>query len=223
MNQEIGGAIRYEMIYDRIKDDIINDRLKPMTKLNVKELSKQFGVSRSPVVTAIRSLERDGYVVILPQNGTFVRNLSKQEIEALYDIRILIEQKITELIVDQADAQSLRSFRGSFEKLLKSKKGHAKLADEYFKMELDFHNYLGSCCPAIIHTITRNIVDLTRRTRKLSLTSRPDNEVDESWLKNDIENHIRIIDAILSKDIETARKYTVNDIEGTKNRVMNIT
>lgn len=222
MINKINNTMRYEMIYDQIKDAIINNQLKPMSKLNLQELSEKFGVSKTPVATAVRSLERDGYVVILPQNGTFVRELSKEEIESLYDLRILIEQTIIGLIVNSVDEKRLKAFRNSFDKLLNSKKSYEKIVDEYFELELSFHDYLSSCCPAIISTITKNIVDLTKRTRKLSFTVRPDNEDSDIWLKNDIEKHITIIEAIMAKDIERAKKYTINDIENTKNRVMNI-
>lgn len=220
MIRKVNNSMRYEMIYDQIKDAIIHNRLKPMDKLNLQELSDQFGVSKTPVATAIRSLERDGYVVILPQNGTFVRKLSKEEIDILYVLRILIEQMILGLIVNTVDDKKLKAFRSAFCKMVNSKKSYEKIVEEYFELELTFHDYLISCCPSIINTITQNIIDLTKRSRRLSFLVDKELEEDENWLKDDIETHITIIDALLEKDAEKAKKFTALDIENTKARIL---
>lgn len=72
-----------ELIYEEIKAKIINNELKPNEKLDVDFLSNSLGVSRTPVTNALKSLNKDGYVIINPRSGSYVRELSKEELSCI--------------------------------------------------------------------------------------------------------------------------------------------
>jgi len=54
-------------------------------------LAREIGVSRTPIREALRSLEQDGYVKIIPQKGAFVSEISLEDLKEIYDIRKLLE------------------------------------------------------------------------------------------------------------------------------------
>lgn len=56
-----------------------------------RQLAEQFGVSRGPVRDAIRLLERDGWVTLRPGRGSFVRTLTDNEVNDLYEARMVVE------------------------------------------------------------------------------------------------------------------------------------
>ncbi|MPN25875.1 HTH-type transcriptional repressor RspR [bioreactor metagenome] len=61
------------------------------TPLPENLLAREIGVSRTPIREALRSLEQDGYVKIIPQKGAFVSEISLEDLKEIYDIRKLLE------------------------------------------------------------------------------------------------------------------------------------
>ena len=83
--------------YTRIKDDILNKRIRWGQKLGVPELTARFGISRSPVVKAIERLSREGFVRIIPNRGSFVSAPTKGDIVEIAQVRIAFESMACEL------------------------------------------------------------------------------------------------------------------------------
>lgn len=77
-------------IYQKIKTAIIDNVIKPNSPLSENEIAKKYNVSRSPVREAIRSLEKDRLVTIIPGRGTFVSDLNLSDISNLFEIRIAL-------------------------------------------------------------------------------------------------------------------------------------
>lgn len=80
-----------EQVYQRIKDMILNGELKPGQKLIQEDLASQLGVSRTPLLTAFRSLEKELLVNLVPRRGAFVRENTDDDLLHVFDIRINIE------------------------------------------------------------------------------------------------------------------------------------
>lgn len=77
--------------YEWIRDAIESRELEMGAPLPENQLAKEIGVSRTPIREALRSLEQDGYVKIIPQKGAFVSEISLEDLKEIYDIRKLLE------------------------------------------------------------------------------------------------------------------------------------
>lgn len=77
--------------YEWIRDAIESRELEMGTPLPENQLAREIGVSRTPIREALRSLEQDGYVKIIPQKGAFVSEISLEDLKEIYDIRKLLE------------------------------------------------------------------------------------------------------------------------------------
>ena len=77
--------------YDWIKDGVDAGRLKMGEPLPETWLANEVGVSRTPVREALRVLEQDGYIKIVPLKGAFVSEISLEDVREIYDIRKLLE------------------------------------------------------------------------------------------------------------------------------------
>ena len=77
--------------YEWIRDAIESGELEMGTPLPENLLAREIGVSRTPIREALRSLEQDGYVKIIPQKGAFVSEISLEDLKEIYDIRKLLE------------------------------------------------------------------------------------------------------------------------------------
>lgn len=77
--------------YNWIKNAIDDGYLKVGEPLSENRLSKEIGVSRTPVREALRALTQEGYVDIVPGRGAFVSELSLEDAKEIYDIRRLLD------------------------------------------------------------------------------------------------------------------------------------
>lgn len=75
-----------------LKDAIISGELKPGSPLRAEELTRMLDVSASPIREALRLLERDGLVEIVPYRGAFVRVFDQTEFAEVYEIREFLER-----------------------------------------------------------------------------------------------------------------------------------
>jgi DNA-binding GntR family transcriptional regulator len=74
-----------------LTEAILEGVLKGGDQLIEAELQNQFGISRSPLREAFRDLEKKGLVVIVPRKGTFVKQISRKDIEDNFPVRAVLE------------------------------------------------------------------------------------------------------------------------------------
>jgi DNA-binding GntR family transcriptional regulator len=76
--------------YQLIKGRIISLEYAPGQELEVGKLKVEIGISLSPIEMAIQRLNGEGFLKIFPQRGTFVTEISHDEIAALMDYRLVL-------------------------------------------------------------------------------------------------------------------------------------
>ena len=80
-----------DQIYLNIKEDIGNKVLFPGQKINVKELSRKYEVSDTPVKQALNRLISDHMVISVPNKGMSVRHVSLEELDEIFDMRLMMD------------------------------------------------------------------------------------------------------------------------------------
>jgi len=80
-----------EKIYNELKENIINQQIKLNQRINIKKISKDFGISQTPIREALNRLIIDELVVYKLRRGYYVVQLSCKDLEEIYNLRILIE------------------------------------------------------------------------------------------------------------------------------------
>jgi DNA-binding GntR family transcriptional regulator len=78
-------------VYELLKDRIVTNELKPQEYLNEQLIARDLGVSKTPVREALQRLEHERLVVIIPNKGTFVANVTIDRIRELFEIREILE------------------------------------------------------------------------------------------------------------------------------------
>ena len=74
-----------------VRSAVVSGRLAPGARVNEAQLASDLGVSRGTLREAIRRLEQEGLLVTLSHRGTFVRELSTEEIAEVYGVRLALE------------------------------------------------------------------------------------------------------------------------------------
>ena len=104
-------------VFQKIRDNILNGTYKENDELRETAIGKELGVSRTPVREALRQLELEGLVTIIPNRGAYVSGISHKDIWDIYKIRSMLEglcarwaaEHITEEQLDQLEESLLLS------------------------------------------------------------------------------------------------------------------
>ena len=98
-----------QQVLDGLRQAVIDGRLAPGARLIERELTEMMGVSRTVVREALRQLETEGLVAIIPNKGPVVRTLSLAEASDLYSIRAVLEGHAARLFVEHAADTQVKS------------------------------------------------------------------------------------------------------------------
>lgn len=90
-----------EYAYEKIKELIAQRKLLPGQQIVEMTMSKYCGLSRTPIREAIRILEREGLVEIIPNKGSFLRHITKDEVIMGYELDAALEGMANYLVADK--------------------------------------------------------------------------------------------------------------------------
>jgi DNA-binding GntR family transcriptional regulator len=112
-----GRAPRGESVYQALKGKILSLQLRPAQRISEIQVAKELGVSRTPSREALRRLEQEGWLVLVPHQGYFVRAYSLREVNQVYDLRIAIERHTVRTAAEGAPHASLARLAEEWEAL----------------------------------------------------------------------------------------------------------
>ena len=85
---------RGELVFETLKREILDLRLKPGQMISENEICDRFGVSRTPVRDALRLLQEQGFAETIPYRGTYVTLLSLDNIKQMIYMRVAVETMV---------------------------------------------------------------------------------------------------------------------------------
>jgi len=103
-----------EQVRDKILGAIVKGELRPDERLSEADLARRMGVSRGPVREAARLLEQRGFLRSEPRRGFFVRALTLDDIEHLYEIRSCLSVYAAKKAKELATPEDIRTLRGLY-------------------------------------------------------------------------------------------------------------
>jgi DNA-binding GntR family transcriptional regulator len=127
---------------DMLRRAIITGQLIPGQHLKEIELSEQMEISRSPVREALRTLEEEGLVESVPNQGCFVKSYGPQQIVEIFTLRTALENLAGELVIQQdaldgADFEALNDLVVRQDQAAQARDLHTLTG-----LDMDFHEYL---------------------------------------------------------------------------------
>ena len=99
----------------KLRVEILTERIHPGEKLTEQTICLQFGVSRTPVREALRNLEAEGLIEIIPNRGAFAIGLSKDDIRDLYAIRAQNEMQAVRWAIERRTKEEMESIEESLD------------------------------------------------------------------------------------------------------------
>ena len=113
-----------EETYQKLQEAISSGDLRPGERLVENRICEIFEIGRTPLREALRQLEADGYVDVVPNKGAVVRKISLKDVEDIYDIVALLEGYATEIAtkhIKQEDKRALRKIQDDCKEAWRSK------------------------------------------------------------------------------------------------------
>lgn len=103
----VGPATTSEHVLEALRGAIVAGELRPGQRVLQEDLAERLGVSVAPVREALRTLEQEGQVTYLPRRGYFVTELHVEDLEEIYDLRRLLEERAARAALPTLDADAL--------------------------------------------------------------------------------------------------------------------
>ena len=100
-----------ELVCENIRQAIIDGTFSPGERLMEIQLADEMGVSRTPVREAIRKLELEGFVVMIPRRGTYVADISIKDINEVYEIRTSLDVLAAGLAAERINDDELETLQ----------------------------------------------------------------------------------------------------------------
>ena len=163
-------------------------------------LAARFGVSRNPVREALKSLDSEGFVTMLPRRGAFVARKTKAQILDMILVWAALESMAARLVTERAGDEEIAELRRMFA-TFEGNEPAAKI-DEYSETNISFHQALlrMSRCELLIG-LTDNLFLHMRGIRRRTIS-----EADRA--SRSIIDHLHIIEALEARDTALAESLT---------------
>lgn len=197
--------------YRSIRANILAQTYPPGSQLREVHISKELGLTRTPVREAIIRLESEGLVCTYPHRGAFVAQLTLKEVEDLFDVREALEIKAAELAIRKANREQLDAIRSALEQ-------HGTLiaaSDDggYQIPVLDFHEVL------IKLSHNRELINIWENMRsKIKLARVTSAMLSQRYIKAH-EEHRQILAHISAGETQSVRELLVKHIAKARNNV----
>jgi phosphonate utilization transcriptional regulator len=128
------------LVQRELERRILEGDLEPGAKLAEEEIAGNLNVSRGPVREAFRALESAGLVRTEKNRGVFVRQVSVEDADEIYEVRAGLDELIGRLLAARIKPPQLAELRELLKKMHKAAK--ARSVDDYYPLNLKFHDRL---------------------------------------------------------------------------------
>ena len=125
-----------------MREAILKGRLKPGERLMEVQMAEEMGVSRTPVREAIRKLELEGLVVMVPRKGAYVAGLTLKDVANVFEIRGSLEGLAAALAAERITDEEIKSLDMVLKDI--SSAGEKGDIEAIIKKDVEFHQVLFS-------------------------------------------------------------------------------
>ena len=97
-----------DVVFNTLRQAILKGELKPGERLMEIALAERLGVSRTPIREAMRKLEQEGLVVMIPRRGAQVANITEKDLNDVLEVRIALENVAIEKACARMTEEEMR-------------------------------------------------------------------------------------------------------------------
>lgn len=176
-----------------IREFITKSRFSPGRRINVGYLSKELGVSRTPICQALAELEEEGLVTHSPNQGYFMSEMTTDMALDLYMVREYLEALAVKIVAQKISPEAIDQMRQKAE----GQRGFVESGDlfAYSESTFEFHAMVYEACEN--WALTEVLTLLTERTRPIRIDITP--------ILHDLhQDHLDLVIALEQRDADKA-------------------
>jgi DNA-binding GntR family transcriptional regulator len=201
-----------DVVFNTLRKAILTGELKPGERLLEIQLANQLGVSRTPIREAIRKLELEGLVIMMPRRGAEVAQITEKGLRDVLEVRRALDALCTELACDRITEEEKQRLRDA--------------CDEFEKATATGDATVIAAADVALHDI---IVEATRNQRLIQLINNLSEQMyryrfeyikDENQHNNLVEEHRMIYESIVRCDKEGAAKAAKLHIDNQESSII---
>ena len=201
-----------ELVAETLRTAIQNGTLQPGERLMELQLADELGVSRTPIREAVRELEAEGFVVMIPRRGTYVADISLKDISQVFEIRTALEELAAGLAAERITEEELEEL----ERLLVEIGDYIENGeiDRIIETDIKFHQILYTASRnSRLSEIINNLREMLTRFRSVSLHY--PGRLQDTW-----QEHRDLVEAIAEHNATRARKIAVRHMENSEQTLL---
>ena len=201
-----------DVVFNTLRRAILRGELKPGERLMEIQLANKLGVSRTPIREAIRKLELEGLVLMVPRKGAEVAEITEKNLRDVLEVRCALEELAVQLACDRIEPermQQLLDAAAHFRDIL----GTADIT-ELGEADEAFHDVIFQA------TDNRRLIQLLNNLREQMYRYRIEYLKKKECYPQLLEEHAAIIQAIREHDKAKATEITVQHINNQVDTVV---
>lgn len=203
-----------EVVFKTLRQAILTGELKPGERLMEIHLADKLGVSRTPIREAIRQLELEGLVVMVPRKGAHVARITEKSMSDVLEVRLALDKLAVQLACDritEEQKQKLIDKKNEFEEAV-------RLGDtnKIAKADVNFHDVIFEASGNMrLGQMVNNLAEQMYRYRFEYIK-----DVNEH--PNLVEEHNKICETIISGDVDGALFAISEHIKNQENSIIKL-
>lgn len=203
-----------DVVFNTLRQAILRGELKPGERLMEIQLANKLGVSRTPIREAIRKLELEGLVLMIPRKGAEVAEITEKSLRDVLEVRRALEELAVQLVcekITEEEIEELKAAAREFENVLKDG-DITKIAEA----DVRFHD--------VIYMVTDNqkLIQLLNNLREQMYRFRVEYLKREEVRPQLLAEHEEIIATIERREKDTATKVVCEHIDNQVEAVIDI-
>lgn len=187
-----------DVVFNTLRKAILTGQLRPGERLMEVHLANKLGVSRTPIREAIRKLELEGLVIMIPRRGAEVAQITEKSLKDVLEVRRTLDVLSVELACERISEEEMEQLKIACEEFEKATKG--KDASEIAKADVRLHDIIVDATGnQRLKQLVNNLSEQMYRYRFVYIK-------DESQHEKLIAEHREIYEGILTGDKERASR-----------------
>ena len=203
-----------DVVFNTLRQAILRGEMEPGERLMEIQLAQKLGVSRTPIREAIRKLELEGLVIMIPRKGAEVAHITEKDMRDVLEVRATLEELVVALACKNVTDEKLAELKAAnklFETAIVSK-DVVNIVDA----DVHFHD--------IIYTMTDNarLIQIINNLREQMYRYRLEYVKDARTHSILISEHNDIIKQLKDRNVEQAKKVIYQHINNQEKGIIRL-
>jgi len=194
----MSGMTRSDLAYKQIKDWLQNSKTKPGEIISSYRISQTLNLSRTPVTAALKKLEHEGFIEIIPQVGCSIRQPNSDEAREDFLIRAVLEGFACEIATERYSQADLDRLKSIYQESILASREQDSI--HYAKCNKEFHQTISNLSG------NRRLIEIVNRFWENLTYQFVGNTFVYERNQVSVEEHGAILEAIEKRDAQVARR-----------------